>query len=159
MVPTVVAPSSSCSAPRSPCQQSLSTGAPQACLARRPRRPVTCCLVLKMYPEGLDLAQLKPTIHKIAGLWVSEAFLGYKGLRNLIKSPTLSKACWTERVGSCNRVFGFETPSGQEPAGGHCYSSLGNQQQSEQVWSSSVVDSLGCNLSGRGDFLMGAVSL
>jgi hypothetical protein len=114
--------------------------------------------VLKMHPNGLDLAQLKPTIHKSAGLWVSEAFLGYKKLRNLIKSPTMSKACWTQRIGSCNRVFGYETVAGQQAACGHGFSNHGNQQHSEQVWSSPAVGSLGGNPNEGGNF-MSAVSL
>jgi hypothetical protein len=114
--------------------------------------------VLKMHPNGLDLAQLKPTIHRSSGLWVSEALLGYKKLRNLIRSPTMSKACWFQRVGSCNRVFGYTTAANQAAAFGQDVPSLGDQQHSEQVWSSSVVGSLGGNRADAGD-LMSPVSL
>jgi hypothetical protein len=68
--------------------------------------------VLKMHPNGLPLAQFKSTIYKSAGMWVSEAFLGYKKLRKLIKSPIMSKVCWTQRIGSCDQVFGHETANG-----------------------------------------------
>ncbi|CAK0790685.1 unnamed protein product, partial [Prorocentrum cordatum] len=62
--------------------------------------------VLKMYPAGIDLAQLKPAIHRSSGIWVSEALLGYKKLRDLIRSPSLSKACRFQCQGSGSRVFG-----------------------------------------------------
>jgi len=82
--------------------------------------------VLKMHPNGLDMAQLKPTIHRSTGLWVSEAFLGYKKLLNLIRSSTMARACWTQRVGSCNRVFGYAA-AGQGANCGHGAPSLGDK--------------------------------
>ncbi|CAK0846119.1 unnamed protein product [Prorocentrum cordatum] len=62
--------------------------------------------VLKAHPNGIDLAQLKQTIHRSTGVWLSEAFLGYKKLSVLLSSPTIDGACCSQRVGSCNRVFG-----------------------------------------------------
>ncbi|CAK0843895.1 unnamed protein product, partial [Prorocentrum cordatum] len=73
--------------------------------------------VLKKHPNGIDLAQLKRVIHSSSGVWVSEALLGYKKLRDLVRSPTMSKACWFQSVGSCYRVFGYPS-AGQVAACG-----------------------------------------
>ncbi|CAK0895593.1 unnamed protein product [Prorocentrum cordatum] len=69
--------------------------------------------VLRTRRDGVPLAQFKSIIHKSAGMWVSEGFLGYKKFRNLITSPTVSKVCCIQHVGSCDRVFGYETAMGQ----------------------------------------------
>ncbi|CAK0869686.1 unnamed protein product [Prorocentrum cordatum] len=69
--------------------------------------------VLKTHPNGIDLAHLKTTIRKGSGLWVSESFLGYKKLTDLIKSPIMSSACRIQNSGSFSRVFAFAAAAGK----------------------------------------------
>ncbi|CAK0905273.1 unnamed protein product [Prorocentrum cordatum] len=78
--------------------------------------------VLRVHPNGVDLAQLKQVIHRSSGRWVSEALLGYKKLRDLIRSPTMSQACWFQSNGSCCRVFGYSAyaPAAVAATRGRC---------------------------------------
>ncbi|CAK0845959.1 unnamed protein product [Prorocentrum cordatum] len=66
--------------------------------------------VLELYPRGLYFAKLKSTVHNHTGLWVSEAFLGYRKLIHLIRYLEMGHVCVLKSQGSSTLVVGCRAP-------------------------------------------------
>jgi hypothetical protein len=73
-------------------------------------------VVLELYPRGLDLAKLKTTVHNHTGLWVSEAFLGYRKLIHLMRYLEMGQVCVLRSQGSSTLVVGCRAPCGGSAA-------------------------------------------
>jgi hypothetical protein len=69
--------------------------------------------VLRRYPEGIRMCELKAVIRRDSGFWITEGVLGHNKLMKLVKSPTVSKICFvTSDSKACDhRVHGkFQWP-------------------------------------------------
>lgn len=90
-------------------------------------------IALEMHPEGIRLSELKASVRKSSGLWLSEGVLGHSKLIRLLTCPTVAVVCdvscemhgdsrvypkarVTQRVDEGN-YFSEEGSSGQAPNG------------------------------------------